>query len=114
MTENLSSTSRVAGILAFVAVLSAGGSEISTAVTNSGERIAFDRSGALVGAVVFGHPDTYDGIPFVQWRPSDRSPFELGDGVCVVMDSNGYPVADLGGGGPFQTEQYRAETDRRR
>ena len=106
MTDILSRASRAAGTLAFVAALCAGGSEISTAVTNSGERIAFDRSGALVGAVVFGHPGTYDGMPFVLWRPSDRSPFELGDGVCAVMDSNGYPVTDLGGGGPFQTEQY--------
>ena len=99
---------RVCVIGAVVGLLQAGvfGAQVSTAVTNSGERIAFDRAGTLVGAVVFGHPGTYDGMPFVQWRPSDRSPLALGDGVCAVMDSSGYPVTDLGGGGPFQTEQY--------
>ncbi len=93
---------------AVVGLLQAGafGAPISTAVTNSAAPIAFERAGALVGAAVFGHPGTYDGIPFAEWRPSGRSPFALGDGVYVVMDSNGYPVTDLGGGGPYQTELY--------
>lgn len=82
------------------------GAPISTAVTNSASPIAFERAGELVGAVVFGQPGTYDGLPFVLWRPHDAQPFALGGGVSASMASEGYPLAALGGGGPYDTEQY--------
>ena len=80
--------------------------QISTSVTNSARAIAFDPTGELVKAVVFGNPGTYDGVPFAEWRPTDTKPFALGNGVSAAMESAGYPVTDLGGGGPYQTELY--------
>ena len=85
------------------------GAQISAAVTNSARAIAFDQTGELVKAVVFGQPGTYGGIPFVQWQPKNALPYALGDGVSAVMDSAGYPVTDLGGGGPYQTELYTGD-----
>ncbi|MEI7902195.1 MAG: hypothetical protein WCK89_18235, partial [bacterium] len=97
----------MAGLLlgaAFAATARA--AQISTSVTNSARAIAFDRSGTLVKAVVFGGPGTFEGTTFTEWRPSDLRPFALGGGVSAVMQAQGYPLATLGGGGPYQTELY--------
>ena len=83
--------------------------QISTSVTNSGHAIAFDQTGELVKAVVFGNPGTHDGVPFAEWRPTDTKPFALGGGVSASLQSAGYPVTELGGGGPYQTELYTCD-----
>jgi len=87
-------------------VCSLHGAQIATEVTYGGAPIPFAREGALVGAAVFGHPGTYDGVPFVVWQPNDGRPLELGNGVRVAAEGNGYSTTDLGGGGPYQTELF--------
>jgi len=102
---------RVAAAALFLAQAGAFGAPISTSVANSASPIAFASEGRLIGAAVFDHPGTYDGLPFVEWRPHTTAPFELGEGVCAVMQSVGYAVTDLGGGGPYQTELYTGGDD---
>lgn len=99
-------TKRVLGFLTMLAVCSLHSAQMSTEVVTDGKPIVFDRSGTLVGAVVFGHPGTYDGLPFVLWSPKDATPLALGGGVQVVAEGNGFRTANLGGGGPYQTELY--------
>jgi hypothetical protein len=82
------------------------GAQIATEVANGGAPIAFAREGTLVGAVVFGHPGTYDGLPFVQWSPKDATPLALDGGVRVAVEADSYCATDLGGGGPYQTELF--------
>ena len=93
--------------MAFVPLIRA--ANISTSVTNSGSAIAFDREGELIKAVVFGNAGTHDGVPFAEWRPTDTKPLALGSGVSAVMQAQGYPVTDLGGGGPYQTELFSGD-----
>lgn len=102
-------TSWALGLTCLAVAVCASAAQISTSVTNSGSAIAFDRTGELVKAVVFGNPGTHDGVPFAEWRPTDAKPFALGNGVSAVMQTQGYPVTDLGGGGPYQTELYAGD-----
>ena len=74
-------------------------------VTQSATRIPFVNTGTLVGAAVFGNPDTYDGIPFSLWSTPFTAPLSLGSGVSVTMAVTGGAGGGSVTGAAFGTSQ---------
>ena len=78
-------------------------------VTQSATRIPFANSGTLVGAAVFGNPNTYDGILFSLWDTPFAASKSLGSGVSVTIAATAGPGSVTGGAfGTMQQYQFGA------